>query len=40
MTTLLSGLAVGGAQAGAEFSKWYAEVAGGGGFPPLPGVGF
>jgi|TARA_B110000459_G_scaffold174003_1_gene196524 hypothetical protein len=40
MGTLLSGVTVASVQAGAEFSKWYAEATGGGGFPPLPGVGF
>ena len=40
MTTLLTGVSVGSMHAGAEFSKWWADVTGGTGWPPVPGVGF
>lgn len=41
MTTLLGGLFAGSMHAGAEFSRWWAEVTGGGGWwPPMPGAGF
>ena len=44
MTALLSGIFAASMHAGAEFSKWWAEITAGGGWwppiPPLPGVGF
>jgi len=40
MTTLLSGVFAGSMHAGAEFSRWWGEVTGGGGWPPATGMGF